>query len=147
MNIFIGADHGGFELKQKIVRWLQQNQYPVEDVEPSSQNPCDYPLIAQKVALHVQKNNQHLGILICTSGIGMCITANKFKNVRAALVHTPEVTQKAREHNHINMLCLAGTLDADIAYLIVQKCLMAVPSMELRHLRRLKQIQDIEYLQ
>ncbi|MDR0755931.1 MAG: RpiB/LacA/LacB family sugar-phosphate isomerase [Puniceicoccales bacterium] len=146
MNVFIGADHGGFELKQKIVHWLQQNQYPVEDVEPFSQNPCDYPLIAQKVALRVQKNNQHLGILICTSGIGMCIAANKFKNVRAALVHIPEATQKAREHNHINILCLAGTLDADTTYLIVQKFLTTVPSLESRHLRRLKQIQEIEDL-
>jgi ribose 5-phosphate isomerase B len=146
MNVFIGADHGGVELKQKIIHWLQQNQYPVEDLEPSSQNPCDYPLIAQKVALQVQKDDQHLGILICTSGIGMCITANKFKNVRAALVHTPEATQKAREHNHINTLCLAGTLDANIACLIVQKCLTTVPSVEPRHLRRLKQIQEIEDL-
>ncbi|MDR1254600.1 MAG: RpiB/LacA/LacB family sugar-phosphate isomerase [Puniceicoccales bacterium] len=146
MNIFIGADHGGVELKQKIVHWLQQNQYPFEDVGPFSKTPCDYPLIAQKVALQVQKNDQRLGILICTSGVGMCITANKFKNVRAALVHTPKVTQKAREHNHINVLCLAGTLDADIACLIVQKHLTTVPSLETRHLRRLKQIQEIEDL-
>jgi ribose 5-phosphate isomerase B len=146
MNIFIGADHGGFELKQKIVHWLQQNQYPIEDVEPFSKTSCDYPLIAQKVALQVQKNDQHLGILICTSGVGMCVTANKFKNVRAALVHTPEATQKAREHNHINILCLTGILNADIAYLIVQRYLMTTPSMEPRHLRRLKQIQDIEDL-
>ncbi|MDR0647539.1 MAG: RpiB/LacA/LacB family sugar-phosphate isomerase [Puniceicoccales bacterium] len=144
MHIFMGADHGGFELKQKIIHWLRQNQYPIEDVKPFSQNPCDYPLIAQKVALQVQKDDQYFGILICTSGIGMCIAANKFKHVRAALVHTPEAAQKAREHNHINILCLAGTLDVDIAYLIVQKFLTTVPSTDPRHLRRLKQIQEIE---
>ena len=145
MQIFIGADHGGFELKEALVEWLKSKPLATHDVGIYSKETCDYPLIAIEVAKRIEANPQSFGILICTSGIGMCITANRFKHIRAALVQTPEMAKLARAHNHINVLCLAGTLSSNLAFSIAQTFLTTFPSQDARHLRRLAIINAIEF--
>lgn len=106
--IYIGADHGGVELKEAVNDWLEQNRYRYEDVGAFSTDSVDYPEYAQQVAWAVSKGQAEFGILICKSGIGMSMAANKIPGVRAALVHTAEAARLSREHNNANVLCLAA---------------------------------------
>ena len=144
MQLFVGSDHGGFALKTKLKEWLQTHHYTVEDLGTPNEASCDYPVFAEKVARKVQENTDALGVLVCTTGVGMCICANKFQKIRAALIQNPEIAQKAREHNAINMLCLAGTLPLEKASQILQAFLTTAPSQEARHLRRLQEIEALE---
>lgn len=106
LTVAIGADHGGFELKEKIVEYLKLKNIEYEDFGTFSNESCDYPEFAKKVARAVSENNFSRGILVCGSGIGMSIVANKFKNVRAALCWNEETAALSREHNNSNVLCL-----------------------------------------
>jgi ribose 5-phosphate isomerase B len=113
MRIAIGADHRGLELKQAVIKLLSQAGHSYEDLGSYSAEPVDYPDIARKVAERVAKGDFDLGILICDTGIGMCITANKVRGIRAALVHDSFSARRARQHNDANILCLgtSGTPD------------------------------------
>ena len=107
MRISIGCDHGGFNLKERVVKYLQE-KYEVVDYGCYGLDSCDYPVFAKKVADDVSNNKSDFGILICTTGIGMSITANKFKNVRAALVTNLESAHLTRMHNNSNVICLGA---------------------------------------
>ena len=107
MRISIGCDHGGFNLKEQVVKYLQE-KYEVVDYGCYGLDSCDYPVFAKKVADDVSNNKSDFGILICTTGIGMSITANKFKNVRAALVTNLESAHLTRMHNNSNVICLGA---------------------------------------
>ncbi len=107
MRISIGCDHGGFNLKEQVVKYLQE-KYEVVDYGCFGLESCDYPVFAKKVAEEVSNNISAFGILICTTGIGMSITANKFKNVRAALVTNLESAHLTRMHNNSNVICLGA---------------------------------------
>ena len=107
-KIYLGADHGGVELKESIRQWLQQQQLPFEDVGPFTTQSVDYSDYAGKVAHAVASGEADFGILVCRTGIGMSIAANKVPGVRAALVHDPEVAKITREHNNSNVLCLGS---------------------------------------
>lgn len=106
LKIAIGADHGGFELKEKIVGYLKANNIEFKDFGTFSNDSCDYPVFAKKIALEVSKNNFNRGILVCGSGIGMAIVANKVKGIRAALCWNLSTAKSARTHNDSNILCL-----------------------------------------
>src|ERR1043166_2359382 len=106
--IAIGADHGGFELKELLRQYLHKKGMTVTDFGTTSREPTDYPDYAQAVARSISERQHHLGILVCTSGIGMSIAANKVPGVRAALVWDEQAAQMARQHNDANVLCLAG---------------------------------------
>lgn len=106
LKIAIGADHGGFELKEKIVGYLKANNIEFKDFGTFSNDSCDYPVFAKEVALEVSKNNFNRGILVCGSGIGMAIVANKVKGIRAALCWNLSTAKSARTHNDSNILCL-----------------------------------------
>lgn len=144
--IFIAADHGGFNLKKKIVKFLEKEGWLVGDLGPFKFNPGDdYPdygfALGKKVAL--KKGTK--GVLLCLSGIGMSVVANKVKGVRAALCLNPVQAQKAREHNDANVLVLA----ADFTSLpkmkkIIKKFLETKFSGSQRHKRRLKKIEKFE---
>lgn len=140
-KIFIGADHGGFSLKNHIVNWLHQINKVVIDHGTFSQNSCDYPVFAKKVCSNVIENPLHRGILICKTGIGMCIAANKIKQIRAALVTQPELAKLARQHNNINVLCLNGDLNPTQAVNIIQNFLETTFSQEQRHVNRLNMLE------
>jgi RpiB/LacA/LacB family sugar-phosphate isomerase len=111
-TVAIGADHAGFDLKEMLKQHLQKRGVSVADVGAPSKEATDYPDYAQAVAHSVALRHAEFGLLICTTGIGMSITANKVPGIRAALVSDEETAALARQHNNANVLCLAGKMTA-----------------------------------
>ncbi|SEL84127.1 ribose 5-phosphate isomerase B [Parapedobacter koreensis] len=107
-KIIIGNDHGGYDLKLALINHLQQQGYPVEDIGSHSGELVRYPYYAATVAREVVENPDCRGILICSTGIGMCIIANKFKGIRAALCNSSYQGKMTSAHNNSNILCLGG---------------------------------------
>ena len=105
-KIAIGADHAGFELKEHLKKWLALNGHETKDFGTFSSESADYPDIAHPVAMAVSKNEFDLGILICGSGNGVAMTANKHPGIRAAICWKEDLAALAREHNDANILCL-----------------------------------------
>lgn len=106
MKIILGADHAGFELKKAVIKYLKSLEFEIEDKGTYSSDSVNYPDYAHEVAKAVEKNNENLGILICGSANGVCMTANKHKKIRAAIAWKPEIASLARQHNNANILCL-----------------------------------------
>ena len=106
MNVAIGADHAGYDLKETLKQMLEAAGHVLEDMGVDGPDPVDYPDYAAPVALAVAQGRADRGILLCGSGIGMCIVANKVRGVRAALVWDPEIARLSRDHNDTNVLCL-----------------------------------------
>jgi ribose 5-phosphate isomerase B len=106
MNIAIASDHAGFDLKTYVIKKLKKAGYQIQDFGPDSDSSVDYADFGHKVAFAVERDANVLGILICGSGNGICMTANKHKGIRAALCWTPEISALARQHNNANILCL-----------------------------------------
>lgn len=106
MKVIIGSDHGGFNLKSAIVQHLEDKGIDVKDVGPFDTDSVDYPDYAKPVAEAVQDSEYDRGILVCGTGIGMNIAANKHKGIRAALVHDTFSAHATREHNNSNILCM-----------------------------------------
>ena len=106
--IVIGADHGGFKLKEEIKKYLDEKDIAYDDKGTFSEDSVDYPTIAKAVAGAVSNKQADIGILICRSGIGMTMCANKFKNVRCALCYEEQTAKFARMHNNANMLALGA---------------------------------------
>jgi ribose 5-phosphate isomerase B len=144
MKIAIGADHAGFELKEKIKQALLRRGLLLDDQGTISTDSVDYPDFARKVGEEVAGGRADLGILVCGSGIGMSIAANKVPGVRAANVCSEYEAQMSREHNDANVLTLgARILDEDRAMKIVDKWLNT-PFAGGRHQRRVDKIAEIE---
>jgi glycine hydroxymethyltransferase len=143
MKIAIGADHGGFELKAKIIDTLSAKGVEVEDCGTTSGDACDYPDYAASVARRVSQAEADQGILICNTGIGMGITANKFPRVRAAVCCNAEMASLTRIHNASNVLCLgANNTDEATALEILEAWLTNEPELEGRHGRRVNKIKS-----
>jgi ribose 5-phosphate isomerase B len=106
MKIAIGADHAGYAYKQELILFLQTLQHQVQDFGTDSENSADYADYAHKVAENVDKQTVDFGILLCGSGNGICMTANKHQKIRAALCWNTEIAVLARQHNNANILCL-----------------------------------------
>jgi ribose 5-phosphate isomerase B len=106
IKIAVGSDHAGFDLKKDLLVYLSEKGYSLEDMGPNSADSVDYPDFAHKVASRVETKTCDLGILICGSGNGVCITANKHHGVRAALAWEPELASLARQHNNANVICI-----------------------------------------
>ena len=144
MKIALGADHAGFELKQKVRGYLEKNGYEVQDEGTVSNESVDYPDFAKKVAEDVVEKRADLGILVCGSGVGMSIAANKVPGIRAANVSTEYEAQYSREHNDANVLALgARILDEPKAITVIDKWLRT-PFAGGRHQRRVDKIAAIE---
>jgi ribose 5-phosphate isomerase B len=142
MRIAIGADHGGYEYKNQIIEMLKNNGYTVKDFGTDSAESCDYPEFAKRVAAAVASKEFDRGILICGTGIGMSIAANKQKGIRAALCSDLFSAKATREHNDSNILCLgARVIDIDLAIQITEVWLNTPFSNEERHLRRIGMIE------
>lgn len=121
MKIAIGSDHAGYLLKETIKEYLKgKKDIEFKDYGTFKMDSCNYPEYGYKVGQVISSGEFDLGILICGTGIGMCITANKMKGVRAALVHDKETAQLSRLHNDANVLCLGGKVvkDEDVAEII-----------------------------
>lgn len=108
LKVAIGCDHGGFDLKQKVIDYLETNNIEYEDFGVYDKNSADYPVIAKVVSKEVAENNFDRGILICGTGIGMSIAANKIKGIRAALCGETYSARLSRAHNNSNVLCLGA---------------------------------------
>lgn len=108
MNIAVGSDHAGFEMKKNVLAWLEAHGHTVVDMGPFSEDSVDYPDFARKVGEAVAKGEYQQGILLCGTGIGVSISANKIPGIRAALCCNPEFATLAREHNDANVLCLSA---------------------------------------
>jgi len=104
--IFIASDHAGFELKKRLTNVLTELKLEFIDLGPDKNDRCDYPFFAEKLSLEIQKTSDSRGILICGSGIGMSMAANRFSGVRAALCRSVEEAKLSRQHNDANVLCL-----------------------------------------
>ena len=144
MTIAIGADHGGFKLKSLLVSRLKAARRRVLDMGTYSDEPCDYPLIGAAVAAAVSKRRAKMGVLLCRSGGGMGIVANKFPGVRAVVCQTLDSALHAREHNDSNVLVLgAEGLDRRKALQILDAWLKT-PFAGGRHARRVRQIIQLE---
>ena len=141
MKITLGADHGGVELKNKLASVLKEKGFTVEDIGAFNTDPSDYPDFAAQVARQVSQGEADQGVLICNTGIGMSITANKFPRVRAAVCVSPDMAKLARIHNAANILCLgATTTEESVALEILDAWLANQPEAGGRHERRVNKI-------
>lgn len=143
MKIAIGADHRGYELKMRLIAFLKKEGHDVADFGTDSTEPCDYPIIGYKVARAVSRNECARGILICMSGIGMSIIANKVSGVRAAICDTKEDAALSREHNDTNVIIISAKYVKDKPEDIL-KVWFSTDISEERHKKRVAQIIDIE---
>ena len=109
-KIYISSDHAGYSLKEHIKTYLKKKNVKFFDLGPSNKNKVDYPIYAHQVAKRVKINKKNVGILVCGSGTGMCITANKHKNIRAAQCFSPKSTKLSRLHNDANIITLGSRL-------------------------------------
>lgn len=146
--IYIGADHRGYSLKEKIKTWLESQQIKYEDIGAFKINPeDDYPLYAAAVAKMVaQGPEQHKGLVICGSGVGVSIVANKFRGVRCGLISSPEMARAATNDDAMNVVALAADFtNDDMAEKIVSVWLTTTFSNDTtRYVRRVKEIAEIE---
>lgn len=140
--IAIGCDHGGFELKEKVVAFLKEKNIEVKDCGCYSKESCDYPEFGRAAAEAVASGECEKGIVICTTGIGISITANKVKDVRCALCSDTLSAKMTRLHNDANMLAMgAGIVGENLALAIVETFLGTEFSGEERHQRRIDLIE------
>jgi ribose 5-phosphate isomerase B len=141
VKIAIGSDHGGFRLKEEVVRFLTEQGIAYQDFGCFSPESMDYPDVAFKVARNVANGKYPLGVLLCGTGLGVSIAANKIRGVRAALCHDTYSARMAREHNDANVLTMGGrVIGPDLAREIVRTFLGAQYSGDPRHVRRLAKI-------
>ncbi|MDD5774214.1 MAG: ribose 5-phosphate isomerase B [bacterium] len=144
MRIAIGSDHGGFELKEELKKFLKTEGYEVTDFGTNSSESVDYPYLTFNAAKSVANKENQFGIFICGSGVGASIVANKVHGIRAALCYNEEIARLSREHNNANFLCLGGRfLDKQEAFKIVNVWLKTSFSGG-RHEKRVAQIEEIE---
>jgi ribose 5-phosphate isomerase B len=144
MKIAIGCDHRGIEFKSKVISILKSKNIEVVDVGTNTDKSCDYPDFGFKTAEIVSKNEADFGILICNSGIGMSIVANKVKGIRAALCINEKLAEYARLHNNANVLVIgAEFVSIELAESIINKWLETKFEGD-RHIKRLQKISDFE---
>ena len=143
--IYIGADHRGYKLKTELFEYLVGKGYRVVDVGTNSEESVDYPLIAEKVSKKVAEDPNNRGIIVCGSGAGVCIVANKTKGILAAEAWKPEVAKAARNDDNVNVLCLpADHITHEDAKQISQVFLDTSFGGEDRYKRRISEIRDVE---
>ena len=138
--IVIGCDHAGFELKNKIINHLSEKGFEVKDMGCYSEDSIDYADYAHPVAFEVEENSDVTGILICGSGNGINMTANKHQGVRSALCWTPEISKLAREHNDANILTLPGRFLTEELALEIVDVFFSTEFEGGRHLNRINKI-------
>ncbi|OGO60947.1 MAG: ribose 5-phosphate isomerase B [Chloroflexi bacterium RBG_19FT_COMBO_48_23] len=144
MHIALGCDHRGLKLKQAIMSLLTDLGHDYQDFGCYGSDPVDYPDIAKQVAEAVASGKFDHGILICSSGIGMSIAANKIKGIRAALCCGTLSAERARQHNDANVLCLGENTLEQASSLDIVKVYLSTTFEGGRHLRRLEKIRNLE---
>lgn len=140
----IGADHAGYEAKETIKEYLQEKMIEVKDFGTFSKESCHYPVFAEKVSRSVASGECEKGILVCGSGIGVSIAANKIKGIRAALCYEPLLAEMARKHNDANVLCLGARFSGAETVKKITDVFLKTEFEGGRHAERVKLISDIE---
>lgn len=141
--IAIGSDHGGYQLKKEVMEHLKSRGIEYMDCGAYSEESCDYPVYAKKVANAILEKQAELGILICGTGIGISITANKIKGIRAALCHDCFSAEATKSHNDANILAMgARVVGTGLALKIVDTFLDTPFSNDERHIKRIQQIEE-----
>ena len=143
-NIYIGCDHGGFELKNTIIERLLSLGYEVFDAGTYTNESCNYPVYAKEVCRNVLENEGSLGILVCGTGIGMSIAANKIKGIRAAHCTDTFSAKMTRRHNNANVLCLGARITGSDLALDVVDDFLANEFEGGRHATRVEMLTEIE---
>ncbi len=141
-KIFLGSDHAGFDLKEKIKEFLGSEGFDFVDLGTSSKESCDYPIFAQKVCKEVLKNNGY-GILICGTGIGMSMCANRYKGIRAALCTNEYMAKMSRLHNDANVLCIGARVIGEALAIEIVREFISTQFEGGRHKRRIDLIDKI----
>ncbi len=144
MIIAMGCDHRGVALKSQIIEFLKERGHQVLNAGTDADDPVDYPDYAAVVCRLLRTGRAERGILICASGVGMCIAANKFPGIRAALCLTEDIVKRARTHNDANVLCLAADFLDTMAALRIVSSFLSTSFEGGRHQRRLDKIAGIE---
>lgn len=144
MKIAIAADHGGFELKDSMVEYIKSLGNEVVDLGTNSADSVDYPDYAKKVCEEIQKGNSDLGILICGTGIGMSLAANKFEGIRAACVSDVYSAKMSRNHNNANVLCIGARVIGDEVAKLIIKTFLENEFEAGRHQRRVDKVMAFE---
>jgi ribose 5-phosphate isomerase B len=140
LKICIGADHGGFEIKQALQDWLVSKSITVKDYGINSGESVDYPVYAHEVSKAIQKGEYEFGILVCGSGQGMAITANKYDKVRAALCWDKAIAALARQHNNANILVLPGRFISEVQAIEIAETFLSAKFEGGRHQKRVGMI-------
>ena len=144
MRLAIGADHAGFEVKEKVKSFLAKEGHEVIDVGTNSAESVDYPDFAEKVASSVKNKKADFGVLFCGTGIGMSMAANKIRGVRAAVCHNEHAAEMSRKHNDANVFCAGARV---LSYDVIEKLLklwLATPFEGGRHERRVSKISNLD---
>lgn len=145
MKIAIGCDHGGFPLKETALLVVMKAGHEILDLGTFTADPVDYPDYAKAIGEAIQQGKADRGILICGSGVGACVAANKMKNIRAGLCHDTYSAHQCVEHDDVNVLCLgARIVGIELAKEIIAAFLNAKFTNEERHVRRVGKVREIE---
>jgi ribose 5-phosphate isomerase B len=145
MKLVVGSDHAGFPLKQEVAESLRQQGHEVLDVGAFSPEPSDYPDFAEAVALAVRDGRAERGVLLCGSGVGASVAANKVPGIRAAICHDSYSAHQGVEHDDMNVLVLGSRIIGPaLAHELVRAYLQARFTGEERHVRRLEKVKAIE---
>ena len=139
-KVSLASDHAGFNLKEKIKKFLIKKKIKVIDLGPKNNKSVDYPEYAKKVARNVSSKKSNMGILVCGSGTGMAISANKYKRIRAAVCYNKASTRLSRKHNNANILALGSRLINRQNAILLVNIFLSTKFEGGRHLRRVKKI-------
>ena len=144
MIIAFASDHAGFELKELLAQRAREGGHEVVDLGPASEDPVDYPDFAHNLARRVQEGQAEYGVLICGTGIGMAMAANRHPGVRAAVCHDAFTAEFARRHNNANVLCLGGRTTGPGVAVQMFDIFLATPFDGGRHGRRVRKIETLK---
>jgi ribose 5-phosphate isomerase B len=137
VKLIFGSDHAGLEMRRHVADWARAQGHDVTEVGAQSEAAYDYPLAADAVACELKKDGFDFGVLVCGTGIGVCIRANRYEHIRAAECTSPEMARLARQHNHANVLCIGGRiLTKEQSEEILSVFLETGPDVAERHARR-----------
>ncbi len=145
MRIALGSDHAGYTLKDQLASWLAESGHAVYDLGTHNTDPVDYPDYAAAVSSAVLDGRADRGIIICGSGAGAAVAANKLNGIRASVAHDTYTARQMVEHDDVNVLCLgARVIGSEVAMELINAFLQAKFSREDRHVRRLEKIRALE---
>ena len=142
MNLVIASDHAGFQLKESVKKYLEEKGHKVIDCGTDSEASCDYPIFAKALCKEIHDGNAELGILICGTGIGMSMAANKVKGIRAAVCSDYFSTKFTRAHNNTNVMCIGARVMGEGLALELIEVFLSTPFEGGKHLRRVNMLED-----